>query len=118
MPNVRTAGTSPGARVVQIVYSYHRGPQQMEYIGFGHDDAELELLKAVARQQLAAGQGVLDLGPWLRRRVALVEPQISRGAVNEPASGLHRTADLVGPLSPSPTGANLKPRQMTGKGAV
>jgi hypothetical protein len=28
-----------------------------------HDDAELELLKAVARQRLAAGQGVLDLGP-------------------------------------------------------
>src|SRR6516225_4548725 len=48
---------------VQIVYSYHRGSRQMEHIGSAHDDAELELLKAVARQRLAAGQGVLDLGP-------------------------------------------------------
>jgi hypothetical protein len=48
---------------VQIVYSYHRGSRQIEHIGSAHDDAELELLKAVARQRLAAGQGVLDLGP-------------------------------------------------------
>jgi len=34
---------------VQIVYSYHRGSRQMEHIGSAHDDAELELLKAVAR---------------------------------------------------------------------
>jgi hypothetical protein len=47
---------------VQIVYSYHRGSRQIEHIGSAHDDVELELLKAVARQRLAAGQGVLDLG--------------------------------------------------------
>jgi hypothetical protein len=47
---------------VQIVYSSHRGSREIEHIGSAHDDAELELLKAVARQRLAAGQGELDLG--------------------------------------------------------
>jgi hypothetical protein len=63
VPYVRTVKTSSGATAVQIVYSCHRGPRQIEHIGSAHDDAELELLKAVARQRLAAGQGVLDLGP-------------------------------------------------------
>jgi hypothetical protein len=45
------------------VYSSHRGSRQIEHIGSAHDDAALELLKAVARQRLAAGQSVLDLGP-------------------------------------------------------
>jgi hypothetical protein len=47
---------------VQIVYSSRRGSRDIEHIGSAHDDVELELLKAVARQRLAAGQGVLDLG--------------------------------------------------------
>ncbi|NMM34424.1 MAG: IS1634 family transposase [Phycicoccus sp.] len=34
----------------------------MEHIGSAHDEVELELLKTVARQRLAAGQGILDLG--------------------------------------------------------
>jgi len=33
----------------------------MEHIGPAHDEAELEVLKAVARQCLAAGQRKLDL---------------------------------------------------------
>jgi len=73
VPYVRTVKTSSGATAVQIVYSYHRGSRQIEHIGSAHDDAELELLKAVARQRLAAGQGVLDLGPGFgggRRRGA------------------------------------------------
>jgi hypothetical protein len=63
VPCVRTVRTASGALAVQIVYSYHRGSRQIEHIGSAHDDAELELLKAVAWQRLAAGQGVLDLGP-------------------------------------------------------
>jgi Transposase DDE domain len=47
---------------VQIVWSSHRGSRDIEHIGSAHDEVELELLKAVARQRLAAGQGVLDLG--------------------------------------------------------
>ena len=56
MPYVRTVKTSSGATAVQIVYSFHRGSRDIEHIGSAHDDAELELLKAVARQRLAAGQ--------------------------------------------------------------
>jgi hypothetical protein len=62
VPYVRTVRTSSGATAVQIVHSYHRGSRQIEHIGSAHDEAELELLKAVARQRLAAGQGELDLG--------------------------------------------------------
>ena len=62
MPYVRTVKTASGATAVQIVYSSHRGSRDIEHIGSAHDDVELELLKAVARQRLAAGQGVLDLG--------------------------------------------------------
>ena len=54
--------TASGATAVQIVYSSHRGSRDIEHIGSAHDDAGLELLKAAARRQLAAGQGELDLG--------------------------------------------------------
>jgi hypothetical protein len=62
VPYVRTVKTASGATAVQIVYSYHRGSRQIQHLGSAHDGAELELLKAAARQKLAAGQGVLDLG--------------------------------------------------------
>ena len=62
MPYVRTVKTSSGATAVQIVYSYHRGSRTIEHLGSAHDDAGVELLKAAARQKLAAGQGELDLG--------------------------------------------------------
>jgi hypothetical protein len=54
--------TSSGATAVQIVYSSHRGSRDIEHMGSAHDDVELELLQAAARQRLAAGQGELDLG--------------------------------------------------------
>jgi Transposase DDE domain len=62
VPYVRTVKTASGATAVQIVYSWHRGSRQIEHIGSAHDAAGLELLKAAARQRLAAGQGELDLG--------------------------------------------------------
>ena len=62
MPYVRTVKTSSGATAVQIVYSSRRGSRQIEHLGSAHTAAEVELLKAAARQKLAAGQGVLDLG--------------------------------------------------------
>jgi hypothetical protein len=61
-PYLRTVKTSSGATAVQIVYSSHRGSRDIEHLGSAHDDAELELLKAAARQRMAAGQGELDLG--------------------------------------------------------
>ncbi|MFL6141557.1 MAG: IS1634 family transposase, partial [Labedaea sp.] len=47
---------------MQIVHSSRQGSRDIEHIGSAHDDVELELLKTVARQRLAAGQGELDLG--------------------------------------------------------
>ncbi|GAA2218139.1 IS1634-like element IS1549 family transposase [Micromonospora olivasterospora] len=61
-PYVRTVKTASGARAVQIVYSSRRGSRDIEHIGSAHDDAELEVLRAAARQRMAAGQGELDLG--------------------------------------------------------
>jgi hypothetical protein len=61
-PYVRTVKTSSGATAVQIVHSSRRGSRDIEHIGSAHDDVEVELLKAVARQRLAAGQDELDLG--------------------------------------------------------
>jgi hypothetical protein len=45
----------PGATAVQIVWSSRRGSRNIEHLGSAHDDAELEALKAAARQRLAAG---------------------------------------------------------------
>jgi hypothetical protein len=59
---IRTVKTASGARAVQIVYSRRKGSREIEHIGSAHDDADLEMLKAVARQRIAAGQGELDLG--------------------------------------------------------
>ncbi len=61
-PYVRTVKTSSGATAVQIVYSSHRGSRDIEHLGSAHDGAQVELLKAAARQKLTAGQGELDLG--------------------------------------------------------
>jgi hypothetical protein len=62
VPYVRTVKTASGATAVQIMWSSRRGSRDIEHLGSAHDDAELELLKAAARQRLAAGQGELDLG--------------------------------------------------------
>lgn len=62
MAYVRTVKTASGATAVQIVHSSRKGSRDIEHIGSAHDDAQLELLKAAARQRLAAGQGEFDLG--------------------------------------------------------
>jgi hypothetical protein len=61
-PYVRTVKTPSGATAVQIVYSSRRGARDIEHIGSSHDETELEVLTAAARQRMAAGQGELDLG--------------------------------------------------------
>ena len=61
-PYVRTVKTASGATAVQIVHSSHRGSRDIEHIGSAHDEAGVEVLKAAARQRLAAGQDELDLG--------------------------------------------------------
>lgn len=63
MAYVRTVKTTSGATAAQIVHSSRRGSRDIEHIVSAHTDAEVELLKAAARQRLAAGQGELEL--WL-----------------------------------------------------
>ena len=87
MPYVRTVKTASGATAVQVVWSSRRGSREIEHLGSAHDEAELELLKAAARQRVAAGQ--LELG------LALVSWSSIRVAV--PAD---RADDLVGGLGP------------------
>ena len=60
---------------MQIVYSSRRGSRDIEHIRSAHDDAELELLKAVARQRLAHGQGRHDRG---RRPLRGIDEQIAK----------------------------------------
>jgi hypothetical protein len=59
---VRTVKTSSGATAVQIVWSFRRGSRSIEHLGSAHDEAEVEALRAAARQRLVEGQGTLDLG--------------------------------------------------------
>jgi hypothetical protein len=59
LPTVRTAS---GAKAVQLVHSSLRGSRDGGHIGPAHDDAELEILKVVARQLLAP-----DLHEAIRR---------------------------------------------------
>ncbi|MFZ1911195.1 MAG: IS1634 family transposase [Propionicimonas sp.] len=61
-PYVRKVPTASGAKAVQIIWSKKRGRAEVEHIGSAHDEAELELLTAVARQRIHAGQDELDLG--------------------------------------------------------
>jgi hypothetical protein len=61
-PYVRTVKTASGATAVQIVHSSRRGSRDIEHIGSARDETGVEVLKAAARQRLAAGQDELDLG--------------------------------------------------------
>jgi len=61
-PYVRTVKTGSGATAVQIVHGSRRGARDIEHIGSAHDDAQLALLKAAARQRMAAGQLEFDFG--------------------------------------------------------
>jgi hypothetical protein len=49
VPYLRRLKTTSGATAVQIVHSSRRGSRDIEHLGSGHDDTELELLKAAGR---------------------------------------------------------------------
>ena len=61
MAYVRTVRTSSGAVAVQVVWKSSRGSRDIEHLGSAHTDAEVEVLKAVAAQRIAAGQDELPL---------------------------------------------------------
>jgi len=54
--------TASGATAVQIVHSNRRGSREIEHIGSAHSPAELEVLRAAARQRLHAHQDAFDFG--------------------------------------------------------
>ena len=96
MPYVRTVKTASGATAVQIVCSSHRGSRDIEHIGSAHDDAELKVLKAVARQRLAAGQGWLDLGPGFGGRAGGGLLPIMSSRIGHLQDALGRAYDVLG----------------------
>jgi hypothetical protein len=59
---IRTVKTASNATAVQIVHSLRRGSRDIEQIGSAHTAEEVEVLKAVARERLHAGQDSLDFG--------------------------------------------------------
>lgn len=64
-PCLLTVKTASRPAAVQVVCSSHRGSRDIEHIGSAHDDAELEVLKAVARQCVTASQGPRPSDPCL-----------------------------------------------------
>ena len=64
-PYVHTVKTASGATAAQVVPSLRRGSRDIEHIGLAHDQAELEALKAAARQRLAAVLEGAGLAPVL-----------------------------------------------------
>ena len=61
MAYVRAVRTASGAVAVQVVWKSSRGSRDIEHLGSAHTEAEVEVLKAVAAQRIAAGQDQLPL---------------------------------------------------------
>jgi len=66
----------------------------IEHVGSAHDEAELEALKAAARQRLAGGQAELDLG--LEAALGTVGPAVSSPSPS--ARPLEIASSRMGPL--------------------
>jgi len=94
---VRTVKTASGATAVQIVVSSHRGSRKIEHVGSAHDAEDLEALKAVARQRLAAGQEELDLGLSVAAAAASGGPlEIVSSRMGHLLDALTRAYDVLG----------------------
>ena len=72
---VRKVRTASGAVAVQVVTRRGRQVEGIEHVGSAHSDAALALLLVAARERLAAGQEVLDLG-----EIAEIPPQMAEVA--------------------------------------
>jgi hypothetical protein len=75
---VRTVRTASGAVAVQVVWKSSRGSRDIEHLGSAHTDAEVELLRAVGAQQIAAGQDQLPLDVAAPQEPAALEITSSR----------------------------------------
>jgi hypothetical protein len=63
---------------VQGVWRCRRGSRDIEHVGSAHTDAEVEVLKAVAAQRIAAGQDGPPIGVLAKQRVESLEITSSR----------------------------------------
>jgi hypothetical protein len=63
---------------VQVVWKSSRGSRDIEHLGSAHTDAEVELLKAVATQRIAAGQDQLPLEVGAPQEPSALEITCSR----------------------------------------
>ena len=95
---MRTVKTASGATAVQIVHSHAaRVAARSSTSGRRTTRRELEVLKAAARQRLAAGQGELDLGAGRRRRPAVGGPlPITSSRMGHLWDALCRAYDALG----------------------
>ena len=91
MAYVRTVRTSSGAVAVQVVWKSTRGSREIEHLGSAHTEAEVELLKAVAAQRIAAGQDQLPLDMATPQEPAALEITSSRmGRLLEAIAAVYR----------------------------
>ena len=67
---VRKVRTASGAVAVQVVVKDGGRLVEVDHVGAAHTDAELGLLLEAARERLAPGQGVLDLGSLPQRQIS------------------------------------------------
>ena len=95
MAYVRTVRTSSGAVAVQVVWKSSRGSRDIEHLGSAHTDAEVELLKAVAAQRIAAGQDPLPLDVAAPQEPAALEITSSRmGRLLDAIAAVYRQLGL------------------------
>jgi hypothetical protein len=82
MAHPRVLKRGNGTRQVQVVWGKKSGRRDVEYVGSGRTDVEIDLLLVDARERINAGQGSLDLGlDAVRRPGELLEEVASRMAV-------------------------------------
>ena len=95
MAYVRTVRTASGAVAVQIVWKSLRGSRDIEHLGSAHTAAEVELLKAVAAQRIAAGQDPLPLDVAAAQEPAALEITSSRmGRLLDAVAAVYRQLGL------------------------
>ncbi|OLT06867.1 hypothetical protein BJF77_14880 [Kocuria sp. CNJ-770] len=70
---VRKVRTVSGAVAVQVVIKDGGRLVEVDHVGSAHTDVELALLLDPARERLAPGQGVLELGPLPQRQISTAD---------------------------------------------
>jgi hypothetical protein len=77
---IRTVKTASRAIAVRIAHSNRRGSREIDHIGSGHTPEDVEVLKALARQRLHAGQDTnLADGKMTAAQIGQVQQDHDRG---------------------------------------